>query len=98
MESHKISVILYIIREIMKLKENIAISDSGYLFNPSTGESFIVNPLGMEVLQQVKKSRSFEEISKEILSHYSVDTITFEKDYQDFIHQLRQYLLIGNDE
>ena len=86
------------IRKIMKLKENIAISDSGYLFNPSTGESFIVNPLGMEVLQQVKKGRSFEEISKEILSHYSVDTITFEKDYQDFIHQLRQYLLIGSDE
>jgi hypothetical protein len=57
-----------------------------------------VNPLGMEVLQQVKKGRSFEEISKEILSHYSVDTITFEKDYQDFIHQLRQYLLIGSDE
>jgi hypothetical protein len=82
----------------MKLKENIAISDSGYLFNPSTGESFIVNPLGMEVLQQVKKGRSFEEISKEILFHYSVDTITFEKDYQDFIHQLRQYLLIGSDE
>lgn len=86
------------IRKIMKLKENIAISDSGYLFNPSTGESFIVNPLGMEVLQQVKKGKSFEEISKEILSHYSVDTISFEKDYQDFIHQLRQYLLIGSDE
>jgi len=89
---------LHKIRKIMKLKENIAISDSGYLFNPSTGESFIVNPLGMEVLQQVKKGKSFEEISKEILSHYSVDTISFEKDYQDFIHQLRQYLLIGSDE
>jgi len=82
----------------MKVKENIAISESGYLFNPSTGESFIVNPLGMEVLQLVKKDKSFEEISREILSHYSVDTITFEKDYQDFIHQLRQYLLIGSDE
>jgi hypothetical protein len=82
----------------MKVKENIAISESGYLFNPSTGESFIVNPLGMEVLQLVKKGKSIEEISKEILSHYSVDTITFEKDYQDFIHQLRQYLLIGSDE
>ena len=82
----------------MKLKDNIAISESGYLFNPSTGESFIVNPLGMEVLQLVKKGRSFEEISKEILAHYSVDTITFEKDYHDFLHQLRQYLLIGSDE
>ncbi len=82
----------------MKLKDNIAISESGYLFNPSTGESFIVNPLGMEVLHLVKKGRSFEEISKEILSHYSVDNITFEKDYHDFLHQLRQYLLIGSDE
>ena len=86
------------IQQDMKLKENIAISDSGYLFNPSTGESFIVNPLGMEVLQFVKKGKSFEEISREILNRFSVDSITFEKDYQDFIHQLRQYLLIGSDE
>jgi hypothetical protein len=82
----------------MKLKENIAISDSGYLFNPSTGESFVLNPLGMEIIHFMKKGKSFEEISKEVLTRYSVDSITFEKDYQDFIHQLRQYLLIGSDE
>ena len=82
----------------MKLKENVAISESGYLFNPSTGESFVVNPLGMQILQLVKKGKSFEDILKEIMAHYSVDSITFEKDYQDFIHQLRQYLLIGSDE
>ncbi len=82
----------------MKIKENIAISESGYLFNPSTGESFIVNPLGMELLQLIKKGNSFEEISKEILARFSVDSATFEKDYHDFLHQLRQFLLIGSDE
>jgi hypothetical protein len=82
----------------MKLKDNIAISDSGYLFNPSTGESFVLNPLGMEILQMIKKGKEFEMISVEVQDHYSTDTATFEKDYYDFIHQLRQYLLITDED
>jgi hypothetical protein len=82
----------------MKLKDNIAISDSGYVFNPSTGESFVLNPLGMEVLMMIKKGKDFSEISSGILKNYSTDAATFEKDYLDFIHQLRQNLLVIHDE
>lgn len=82
----------------MKLKENVAISESGYIFNPSTGESFIVNPLGMEILRMIKSEKAFKMIEQEVLKHYSVDAPTFEKDYHDFIQQLRQSLLISSDE
>jgi hypothetical protein len=85
-------------KQEMKLKENVAISDSGYIFNPSTGESFIVNPLGMEILQMIRKNKAFESVSQEILKRFTVDAATFEKDYHDFIHQLRQSLLISSDE
>ena len=33
----------------MKIKTNIALSDSGFLFNPSTGDSYSVNPIGQEI-------------------------------------------------
>jgi hypothetical protein len=43
----------------MKLKKDIAISDSGFLFNPSSGDSYSLNPIGVEILKlmQEKKGR-----------------------------------------
>jgi len=84
----------------MKLKSNVAISDSGYIFNPTSGESFTVNPIGIEMLNLVKAEKPFEEIEQIILNKYNTDADTLEKDYQDFIGLLKQYQLIetGNEE
>ena len=35
----------------MKLKKNIATSESGFVFNPSTGDSFSLNTIGAEILK-----------------------------------------------
>jgi hypothetical protein len=82
----------------MKLKRNIAISDTGYLFNPSTGESFAVNPIGLEVLSLMKQDLLYEEISGRILDKYETDRATFEKDFADFMSMLKLNLLIDDDE
>ena len=80
----------------MKIKKNVAISESGYVFNPSTGDSFTVNSIGIEIFNLVKKEKTFEEISKTILSKYNIDEATFEKDYNDFIGLMNLHLLIDN--
>ncbi|MCD4746721.1 MAG: PqqD family protein [Bacteroidales bacterium] len=81
----------------MKIKKNIAISDSGFIFNPANGESFSVNPIGIEIFNMMKQKKSPEEISKTILAKYNTDEATFEKDYYDFIGILNQHLLIDNN-
>lgn len=81
----------------MKIKKNVATSESGYVFNPSTGESFSINPLGIEIFNLLKENRPFDEISKIILNKYNTDKDTFEKDFNDFTGLLKQYLLIEND-
>ena len=81
----------------MNIKKNVAISESGYIFNPSTGESFSVNPIGIEIFNMLKDDKSFGEISKTILTKYNTDEDTIEKDYNDFIGLLKQHLLIEND-
>ncbi len=81
----------------MRIKNNVAISESGYVFNPSTGESFSINPVGVELFNMIKEERSYEEISKVILSRYNTDKDTFEKDYNDFIGLLKQYMLLDNN-
>ncbi len=81
----------------MKLKKNIAISDSGFIFNPDTGESFTANPIGLEVLEMLKKGLDFEAVRKKILEKYKSDKDTVEKDYHDFISLLSQFNLIEHD-
>ena len=81
----------------MKIKKNVAISESGYIFNPSTGESFSVNPTGIEIFNMLKNEKSFDEISGTFLKKYNTERDTFEKDYNDFIGLLKQYLLIEGD-
>ena len=80
----------------MKIKSNVAVSESGFVFNPSTGESYSINPIGIEIFNMIKESKPFEEISGEMLSKYNTEEDTFEKDFQDFIGFLKQYQLIEN--
>lgn len=77
----------------MKLQKNIAISDSGLLFNPATGESFSVNPIGLEIINLMRQGKNDEEISKAIILNYSTDMLVIERDLHDFIHMMKQYQL-----
>lgn len=78
----------------MKLNKNIAISESGLLFNPITGESFTVNPIGVEILNMIREESEPGRIREAILEKYSVDAVSFEKDYQDFMGMLLHYKLV----
>lgn len=81
----------------MIIKNNIAISDSGFVFDPSTGESFTFNPTGLEIFRYLKEEKTFEEITEIITDKYDVDERNFERFYYDFISMLKQYQLIDND-
>lgn len=95
-------IILYIYflipeKYFMKIKKNIALSDSGFIFNPSTGESFSVNPIGVDLLKMIKEGKSTDEIKGTITGQYQVDEATFERDYNDFISMMKHYLLTENE-
>ena len=81
----------------MKIKKNIAISDSGFIFNPDTGESFTANPIGLEILDMLKDGLDAKAVRKQLLANYKSDKDTVEKDYHDFISMLNQFNLVQND-
>lgn len=78
----------------MKIKKNVALSDSGFLFNPSTGDSYSVNPLGKKVIELAQEGKSEMEIKAYILDEYMVDDDTVEKDLYDFRNMLKTHKLI----
>jgi hypothetical protein len=82
----------------MKLHKNVAVSEAGLLFNPVTGESFSVNPIGVEILNLIREEKDADQISKVILEKYSTDEATFEKDYHDFIGILEHNNLLESHE
>lgn len=82
----------------MKLKKNIAISDSGFIFDPASGNSFTTNPIGLEIMDVLKKGGSEKEIIEKIVQGYEVDPATFEKDLYDFMNVLAKLKLLEGHE
>ena len=49
----------YVINSIlvpMQLRKNIAISETGFVFNPTTGDSYSINEVGREILAYLKEN------------------------------------------
>jgi len=72
-----------------KLKNNIAISESGFIFNPETGDSYTVNPIGLEIIKFLKEGKEYEEILELMILQYDIPASSFERYYMDFIRSLR---------
>jgi hypothetical protein len=81
----------------MKLKRKLAISDSGFVFDPTTGDSYSLNPVGQELLGLIKEGKELEEIKHFITSKYDVEAGVLERYYQDFVSLLKQFQLIEED-
>jgi ornithine carbamoyltransferase len=78
----------------MKIKKNIASSETGFLFNPGTGDSFSANPVATDILQGMKENKSTSEIQQAVLEKYQVDKTQLMKDWDDFMIQLRDNNLL----
>jgi hypothetical protein len=79
--------------QLMEIKKNIAISDTGFVFNPNNGDSFTLNPIGLEIVRLVQEGKGDQEIVDHITENYSIDSATVEKDVYDFKKSLIRYKL-----
>ncbi len=91
------STYIYFIPGAMKLQKNIAISESGFVFNPGSGESFILNRTGKNILELLRDNKMFEEIIELMMGEYEVDRIVLEKSILDFISVLKSYGLLEKE-
>lgn len=81
----------------MRIKKNIALSNTGFVFNPTTGDSYTINQVGQEILGYLGESKSLEEITSLMTTSYDIDPPSFEKYYFDFISMLRQFELLDEE-
>lgn len=76
------------------IPETLAVSDSGFLFLASSGETFTLNIIGREIFRMMQNGSEEKEIFKQILEEYDIDRSSFEKDLNDFKAQLQKYSII----
>lgn len=82
----------------MKLKKSLAISDTGFVFDPTTGESYMLNTTGLEIVSLLKEGKDQKSIADSITEKYDVERNTFERYYFDFAGILKQMQLVTTDE
>jgi len=81
----------------MKIRSNLAVSENGFVFDPSTGESFSVNEVGVEIINQFKVTSDMNEVVKHLEDIYEIDTLTLEKSISDFMKMMEEFNLIDHD-
>ena len=74
---------------------NLAISDNGFVFDPSTGHSFTTDAVGLDILNLLKQGKDVGEITETLLNEYAVSENELEADILDFIHSLKNFDLVS---
>lgn len=70
----------------------LAVSESGFLFDPETGQSFTLNKTGLATLNQLKRGSSIEETASYLSQNYMVTVEAAMNSVEAFILQLGRYL------
>ncbi len=73
---------------------SLAISETGFIFDPTSGHSFTTNEVGMEILNLLKSGKEIQEIIEELQEEYAVSENELEIDVMDYIHNLKNYYLV----
>lgn len=82
----------------MKLKPNVAISETGFVFDPTTGDSYSLNQIGVEIVEMIKEGKSEELIKGLLLDKYEIDKVNLERYYYDFLTMLKEFQLMEGNE
>ena len=81
----------------MMIKKDLSVNENGFVFDPVTGESYTLNPVGLEMLQLLQLGQPKEEIKQHYLNHYELDEWGFEKAFLDFMALLGKYQLLEHE-
>jgi hypothetical protein len=82
----------------VKIRKNIAISETGFIFNPLTGDSFSVNETGLFLLHMLQEGRDSESILEVFRETFELDKNSAEMDLSDFLSMLKSYQLTEYEE
>lgn len=79
--------------------KDLAVSDTGFVFDPYSGSSFSTNASGLEILKKLKEDASRAEILKALQTTFDVaeGEDDLERDLDEFVQLLKRNYVVSND-
>lgn len=70
----------------------LALSDSGFLFDPRSGQSYSLNPTAVAALEMMRLGFSLRQAAEELSKSYAASPEQAESGLESFVHQLGRAL------
>ena len=72
--------------------QRLAISESGFVFDPVSGHNFTVNETGLSILRLLQKDTEVEPILSQLSKEYEAPLRDIERDVLEFAGVLRDFV------
>jgi hypothetical protein len=72
--------------------QRLAISESGFVFDPASGQSFTVNETGLALIRLLQKNSEVQVVVKQLQQEYDIAVPELERDIEDFQDELGELL------
>lgn len=72
----------------------LAVSESGFIFDPVTGHSYTANSTGLKILDLLKAGKDEDEIKSIIMDEFEASDDEVAVDIADFVENLKKYFLV----
>lgn len=80
--------------DVSRLKQ-LAINESGFVFDPVTGHTFTLNDTGLALLQRLKDGLPVDVAADEMAQQFELDgSEDVARDVDDFMSRLREHGLL----
>ena len=78
----------------MSVLKRLAINDEGFVFDPSTGDSFVMNATAGALLRGIQEDVDPAQLWERLVDRFEVDREQAASDVDDFLIQLRALRLL----
>lgn len=72
--------------------QRLAISESGFVFDPASGHNFTVNETGLVILRLLQKDNQLAPLLDNLSNEYDIPRRELERDVLEFAGLLRDYV------
>ncbi len=81
-----------LLRLPLKTLQRLAVSANGFVFDPSTGQSYMLNETGLDLLHRLQQAPEPAALIESLLHDYAVTPRALERDLLEFVGSLREHL------
>lgn len=78
----------------MQRLKSLALNPDGFAFDPTTGESFTLNPTGLMLLEGLRAGLAAEQLTSRLVERFEIPAHDAARDVDDFLERLRGYRLL----